>query len=139
MTDLADFLYELAGRPWRWGETDCLMVLANWIERVHGIDPGEPFRGTYNDEQSCRAVLAAHGGTLALVDRVTASIGIERLVAIPPTAGDIAVVRAPCKRRDAVALRDTGAICVGPGRFALLTPDCGVMIAPLPLRAAWRV
>lgn len=137
MSDLSAFLSDLARRRWQWGETDCLLVLADWIKAARGFDPAARFRGHYSDRDGAERYLMVNGGLLSLVTETLHDAGMTATSA--PRPGDIAVVRAPCAERAGIAMSDTGAICVAPDRFAIFTPDAGVVIAPLPLRAAWRV
>lgn len=131
---LRDWL-ELPHR-FRWGGLggdDCLMFCASWIAEVTGDDPAFDFRGSYSTEDEAKAILAAHGGTIAFVDFVTARAGIRRTD--DPQSGDIGIIRAPSWLGGAVT--EIGAIKFGPV-WACLGPG-GVVGKPAEFIAAWSV
>jgi hypothetical protein len=127
---IARFMASLARRQWEWGKTDCLMVLADWINERRGFDPAAAWRGAYSTQEECDRILKRSGGIVALVDMVLHGICPRT---DKPEAGDIAIVRTP---------KRTGAICVSADDRALLSVDRGLMIVRasiLPTVAAWRV
>jgi hypothetical protein len=61
---LARFLREIARRPFRMGQQDCGLMLADWRLAEIGIDPAREIRGHYNstDEAApARRFLATDG------------------------------------------------------------------------------
>lgn len=135
---LQEFLAALARRSWRWGETDCMMILADWVACVRGVDPAAPWRGAYADAASCAAIVVGERGLRRLACRAFAEVGLAETLA--PVAGDIALVRAPVTLRGRAVPRHTGAICVGLGGVALMTPDRGMVITrDLPIVRAWSI
>lgn len=127
--DLHAFLVELTARDFRYGETDCALVLGEWWARRHGADPACHLRGTYHDDAGCEAVLAAGGQLPRLVARLARSVGAARTS--EPQPGDVAVVR---------MLRTWwGAIMTPSGKWAIksggglyVTQNCRVV-------AAWSI
>lgn len=113
------------------------MVLADWVVATRGVDPASHVRGTYDDEESCIATLISCGGIVGCVSVALNTVGIHRCET--PQSGDIGIVRAPCVRRGRAVIRPCGALCVSPDRWALLTIDMGLVIAPLPVMRVWRV
>lgn len=135
---LSEFLADATRRRWRWGETDCMLTVCDWIAVARGFDPAAPFRGRYSDEAGCRALLASAGGLLRLVRETFTSAGLK--VTASPSAGDVAVVRAPVVRGERIVTRHTGAICVGYGGVAVMRPDRGLVIArDFPVVCAWSI
>jgi hypothetical protein len=61
-----------------WGETDCIMATCNYVRDMTGIDPAAPWRGTYIDEAGAQAIWQAHGGVLAMADRIMGQAGFNR-------------------------------------------------------------
>ncbi|QDC11713.1 hypothetical protein FHY55_19495 [Oceanicola sp. D3] len=49
-------MHRWAATPHVWGQSDCMLVLADWIQQVHGLDPAADVRGTYWDALSCQQV-----------------------------------------------------------------------------------
>ena len=64
-----------------WGETDCIMATCNHIRDVTGIDPAEPWRGSYDSEDAARALFEPWGGVLGLFDHGMTRAGFKRAVA----------------------------------------------------------
>lgn len=126
---LSSFLRDLAREPFTYGQNDCVLALANWWRSNHQIDPGERLRGTYSDLEGCEEVLAAEGGVLRLVRRVTKATGMRRI--ITPAPGDIAVVRFQGKHFGAIRT-PTGKWAIKAGDGLIVTQDCRLV-------AAWSV
>lgn len=47
-------LHRWAATPHLWGQSDCMLVLADWVQRVTGVDPAADIRGTYWDAKTCQ-------------------------------------------------------------------------------------
>ena len=118
---LTAFLQRTADLPWRWGETDCTMWVADWCIQRWGVDPAAAFRGRYRNEAEMLALTA--DGLLALV---APCMTFARLVD-EPQDGDVAVVEA--------LGRQMGAIRVGP-HWAIKT-EGGIVFAGLHPLAVW--
>ena len=125
---LKPYLHDLARRPFAWGETDCVLILADWWRLNRGVDLAADLRGTYATAEECRAVLERHGGVLRLVARRLAGAGAERTS--EPDPGDIGVLRYDGKH--------IGGLCVGDGRWAGKSLR-GVSVFPSGFVAAWKV
>lgn len=134
---LSDFLRSVAVRKWRWGETDCVMVLADWIKEARGFDPAEAWRGSYSSERECSDLLKRRRGLRRHLDDVLSAFGIARTE--NPAAGDIGLVHAPIRAGKRVRFGPVGAIYVGSGLWAVFSSDCGLVIAPLKMWTAWKV
>lgn len=89
---LREFLLDVAGRPFVWGQTDCALVIAEWWALNHGADPAAHLRGTYSTEEECLAVMERHGGVLKLVTELAEKVGAPLAVDYMP--GDFGVVSA---------------------------------------------
>lgn len=98
-------------RSSRLGEHDCGLILADWIERVTGVDPAAAVRGTYQDEASL-AALAGPLGLPRLFDRILLAGGLVRIE--QPALGDCAMIL-PADDRP------RGAICTGASPRAFVT------------------
>lgn len=136
-TLLSGYLAEVAGSRFEWGRRDCLLFAADWIKRCRGVDPAAPWRGTYVSRRGCLELLARHGGVETLVQAAMANAGIK--TADNPSPGDVALVIAPVRHGKAVVNAPVGAIAVGSSSFAVLTIDCGLVIAPLRPIVSWKV
>lgn len=132
------FLAELARRPFDAGRSNCFFVCADWVARRTGRDPAAAWRGQIHSAADVRRALRQAGGVENLAAAALAAIGVPR-AAGAPAAGDVALVLAPQRRAHLVMRGLTAALCVAPGYYALLTRDRGLVIARLPLVAAWRL
>lgn len=131
--DLSRFLREVRDRGFDWPNRNCLLLLADWIVRKRGVDPGAAWRGLCADGDEAFGVTSKAGGVVALVEQAVEPLGIKR--AAIPQRGDIAVVEDPIAGR-------MGAIVMGSAgqTFALLMPG-GLLIGRfgMALVQAWRV
>ena len=133
---LPEYLAMLARKRFVYGSTDCLMILADWVTIRRGVDPAAAWRGTYHDEAGCRAALIAGRGIVRCIEAGLAPLGIQR--AACPMRGDIGLVRTFIQRGDRAVLRQVGAICTAPGRWAVMT-DQGLVISEFQPVVAWSI
>ncbi len=92
MTPLYQELHRWMGLPFIWGETDCMLVCADWIERVRGQDPAAHLRGTYDSRGSCQRETGFLRDPIGAVESCLATIGgLDRVD--EPQRGDMAVIR----------------------------------------------
>lgn len=136
-SDLSLFLRDLAGRRWRYGETDCLMTLSDWVKRRHGVDPAAAWRGTYDSEAGAIAALHLGGGIIAMIDGALAAHGFSRSSA-PASPGNICVVRVPTVLRGRFCRASCGAIALSEAMSAALTTTGSVVAAAMPRLALWN-
>tara|TARA_Y100000815_G_scaffold275298_1_gene312744 strand:+ start:2986 stop:3408 length:423 start_codon:yes stop_codon:yes gene_type:complete len=87
-------LHRWMSLPHIWGESDCIIVLADWVLRVRGVDPAEAVRGTYCDPVSCQQVTGFLRAPVETAGRYLEAVGLTRGNALQ--IGDVAVIR----RRD---------------------------------------
>lgn len=92
MSPLYVALHHWAAVPFAWGETDCMLVLADWIMKVKACpDPAADVRYTYHDAMTCQRAVRWFTEPVAAVDRCLATIGgLPRVDA--PEPGDMAVL-----------------------------------------------
>lgn len=117
---LSSFLAEQRGQPAIWGENDCTLFCASWVEYLTGHDPGVPWRGSYTSKEGATCIVAGSGGLPALFDS-----GLEtfEFVSGPPQMGDIGVVvPRPMPIVPSHLAMPRGAICTG-SMWALKTPE----------------
>jgi len=65
---LAWFLEARMVMPFAWGLNDCAMFAADWVRDCTGDDVVADLRGAYASSEAAAAVLARHGGLLAMVN-----------------------------------------------------------------------
>jgi hypothetical protein len=86
------YVDEIASKRWQWGECDCTMAVATWIERATGVDPLAQFRGTYSTPDEARAVVKRAGGFGPTIGRLFDEMGLERT--LTPECGDVGIINA---------------------------------------------
>lgn len=136
MTPLYAELHRWATLPFVWGETDCMLCLADWVHRVRGVDPAAEIRGTYDSRGSCQRETGFLRDPVAAVERCLASVG--GLPRVPePRKGDVAVIA----YHDGERMQVAGGIwlgeawgCKGPNGTTTLSPRMVVDVL-----AAWSV
>jgi|GEM_PF-5200934 len=135
---LPEFIADLAGRKWKWSYTDCTMILSDWVFKVHGVDLGKEYRGTYSDQRQCSLLLRRAGGLRRHLGNCLSAIQVVETQT--PQRGDVGIVRVPVPKNNRAVIRSIGAICLAPDRVAIFTPDCGLLILSdtKPI-VAWRI
>jgi len=121
---LSDFIQDQHGKPFIWGERDCMIFAADAVWHLTGFDPAWNLRGTYETEDEANAIIHGAGGPANLCTR---QIGLN--------ASD---ARGLAKRGDVAMLRMDGRDVFGVvddsgKRVACLDPISGIV--RLPMRA----
>lgn len=130
MTLIAKHLRIWATSEFQWGKTDCAIVLADYVLDVTGKDGAARLRGRYTTKAGCNRVSGfLRRGLAAVVGECAANAGLA--VCEAPLRGDIGVIQFGPKVF-------AGALCLGPGRWAIKSPD-GLLTVDRPHVAAWAV
>jgi len=139
VTSLGHYLAGVTRRRWGYGSLDCCTFMADWLMARGLPDAMADRRGTYASRREYRAAIRSEGGIVASCRARFARLGLVETA--QPGHGDVALVLAPfAVRRDGrVVSAPVGAICLGRGARAVVTPDKGLVIYPLATVAAWRV
>lgn len=58
---LAEYLREMKGAEFVWGELDCCLFAADFVERITGVDHAAPFRGKYHTAAGAAKALKKYG------------------------------------------------------------------------------
>jgi hypothetical protein len=128
---LGDYLAQAARTPFRWGERDCCLWIADWLIACGHPDPAAEWRGRYRTAIGAGRILAKRAGLLSLVTTQAENTGLAKIET--PAQGDVGVVLG---RDQDGRVKPAAAICTGP-RWAVLTV-VGVSVAPASPLAAWR-
>ena len=107
-----------------WGENDCVLWCAEWINTVTGEDYAKEFRAKYSTEAEAQRLLADLGATCAadLADKYLPPIGVS------------------FAQRGDIVLHPEGAIGICDGQFShFLTVDGLSRLGTLKCLKAWRV
>lgn len=120
------FIRERAATPFRWGEQDCAMFAADWVQRAIDIDPASPWRGQYTTLGQAKLLQHRDGG---LETMITSVLG-EPIAVGFAQRGDIVL--------EVSDLGPTAGVCAGfAGVFASWE---GLIYRPMGgCTTAWRV
>jgi len=102
LTPLDTHINTWIGRPFVWGECDCMLVLADWVAEVRGVDPAAEIRGQYWDALSCERLTGFITAPVEAAARFFDTAGLERTDT--PARGDIGVLRLAGERHAVGAL-----------------------------------
>jgi hypothetical protein len=84
---LKNYLAEAVDAPMAWGESDCTMWPARWVEKARGITFQVP---VYRTRDEGHALMAKAGSLVSLWDEGLSGSGIMETYA--PEAGDVGVI-----------------------------------------------
>lgn len=129
MTLLEQFINQCRDKPFSWGELDCCLLAANWIEMNTQDDMAASFRGRYKTALGAKRLLAKNG--FESVHAVAEAYLGQSIAPLQLQRGDIALVSPP---RSEAAL----GIVAGHGVW-VMTYD-GMVIIPMRLvTKGWRL
>lgn len=122
-----------AAMPTTWGQSDCMLVLADWVARATGVDVAAEIRGKYFDAPSAEVVTGWLSDPVGCAARFFDPV-LERIEAADRAPGDIAVLMTMGQPH--------GGLWNGRSWFSKGTPDGGRRIWEIKrtgVLAAWRV
>lgn len=125
-TRLGALVSQRLPQPFAWGSNDCILFAADAVLACTGVDLAADMRGRYATEADALALLAQHGGPVALA--------VARLGRVVPVdlaqPGDIGVA--------SIAHQHRLAVCGG-GHFLAPGPAGLVSIPHAQVLRAWRI
>lgn len=75
-----------------WGETDCLLSLANIVDLVKGYDPAAEFRGRYRTKLGALRVTRKYGGFVGALDAMARRFKWEAVTPSEARVGAIGII-----------------------------------------------
>lgn len=132
------------GRPFAWGEHDCVLFALDGVRETTGADLAAPLRGRYFGVKSALAYLRANGGSLsAMIERLLGEAGLRAVEASYASRGDLALLANRSEARTGSGLPEEfdGALALIAGSHAATVPPAGsIRYVPLALALkAWRI
>jgi len=127
------FANRLIGVPFRWGESDCVMVVADYVRAVTGRDPAADLRLTYSSAGECQRVTGFFTNPLGCIAPRLEACGLRRVS--EAQKGDVGIVLQMVAGR---APQPHGAICLGQGNWLVKSQEAVAALVPLKVVAAWR-
>jgi hypothetical protein len=131
---LPGYVEELSRVPWVWGECDCTMAVATWIERITGADPLAQYRGRYHSASGAMRTARRAGGYLPALGALFAAAGLVRTQDFEP--GDVAAISPPEGFVEPVV---GSILAIRFGDLWVLKAPRGVVARPYPVIAGWRL
>lgn len=89
----ASAVIEVMDRDWQWGAADCCTSACEAFALLHGLDPMEAHRGTYQDERGAMALVARLGGWEAMCEAVAAQAGLRAVAPLEAPVGALGLAR----------------------------------------------
>lgn len=132
MDTLYAHLHKWLTEPFIWGETDCMMVLADYLIALGYDDAAAEWRGLYDSAASCQKVSGFIKDPVGVMDKAATLIGLEPTD--EPTRGDVGVVQIV----DQTGPKTMGAVCLGKN-WAFKGHNTVVIGKPISILAAWKV
>lgn len=84
------FLDKSARKATAWGDFDCMLEIADWLDQSCGLKSAEAWRGRYASEEEAYALLDPLGGFETAIRGEMARLGLAE--AVQPEFGDVALV-----------------------------------------------
>lgn len=136
---LSTYLSHAMVKPWRWGEFDCMLWVADWVKVCTGIEVAAEYRDRYTTAREARNLIKEAGGIVELMDLCVSRAGAKRT--IDPGPGDFGLVRVPFKPwRHRWIQVPAGALCLRDDMWAMKPADGSqLIIHPFPVVAAWTL
>jgi hypothetical protein len=133
MTPLAAELNRWSAVPFRWGETDCVMLMADWAARWLGVDPAADMRLAYGTAGECQRVTQFFTDPLGTVEPRVKAAGGRPADPAPGCIGVVLQMVAPGQARP------HGAVYVKDGLWAA-KGETGLHIGkPLKVLGCWDI
>lgn len=138
---MTDPVFQEANRwlatPFVWGETDCMLMLADWVVAQTGCaDPCAAIRGIYRDPVGCEQLTGFLSSPMTVMGWYAVRAGLQPTAV--PRRGDIGLVSVALAGRRALVC---GALCLGTHWLLRTEADGAWVLAHdrVTLRAAWHV
>jgi hypothetical protein len=133
---LTAYLAQVSPEPWKWGTSDCTMMVCDWVRLETGVDPAERYRGVYTNEDEAQALHRKDGGFVFIVREEFERVGLVETAG--PQTGDVGIVDAPLRMSGRLPV--CGAVlAVRLGSFWAVRAMRGVRASELPTIRAWAL
>ena len=110
-----------ASTPFRYGQCDCTLWVADWVLLITGRDPAGPWRGRYASRLGWLRLARREGGLVAGAERALWSLGWHRIDPAAARLGDVGIV--PLRGAEGMAIRGATGWLVKSGDGLYRTPS----------------
>jgi hypothetical protein len=128
---LNGFLDRSARHPFQWGQHDCMLDVADWLDHACGLDLASRWRGRYASEAELEALLAPLGGFGPVMQAEAELAGLAEATELDP--GNVALVTLSGQDKP------LGAILMPSGRWRLRTLSGFVVTAAVSILTMWSL
>lgn len=128
---LKAFLDKSAKHSFAWGEHDCMLEVADWLDYACGLGAASAWRGTYSSEAELDTMVEPLGGFEEAMRAEAATLGLEE--ATQPLFGDVALVTLAGQDKP------LGAVLMPSGRWRMRTLTGFVVTADVTVIIAWSL
>jgi hypothetical protein len=90
---LADLIARRVQAPFRWGQNDCGLFVADAVHTMTNWDPAASLRGTYASRRTAQAALARWGGLAGFVEACAAQRNAQPIEPLAAQRGDVGLTR----------------------------------------------
>lgn len=126
---LPAFLDRTARKPFEWGQSDCMLEVADWLDFCCRLGAADAWRGRYSNEYEADALMPA--GLVAGMVSEAARLGLQETA--EPLPGDVAVVSIPGQGKP------LGAIRLLSGRWRMKTTAGILTMREVTVLVAWSL
>lgn len=130
-TKLMAFLDRSVKHPFEWGQHDCMLEVADWLDFACGMDVARLWRGTYDSEAELEALVEGVGGLEQAMHDEALRLGLAETV--EPLAGDFGLVTLPGQEKP------LGAILMPSGRWRMKTLTGIALRRDVTVIVAWSL
>lgn len=118
--------------PYVWGQSDCILVLADRVLSCTGVDPASDFRFGYSSAGECQRLTKFFTEPLSAIGPPMDAIAQR---SNDPKRGDVGILLSV----SGAGSRPYGAMCLG-GMWAAFSEDSGVMVhCAQKILVAWSI
>ena len=133
MTPLFAELHRWARLPFIWGESDCALVVCDWVHAVRGVDPGASLRFAYGTAGELQRLTGFFTDPLGVVTPLMVAAGLLKTDA--PSRGDVGMLLRPRAPGNATP---HAALCLG-DVWAVKSETGVTAYRPTKILRAWSV
>ncbi len=124
---LNEYVQKAAGSKFTWGEVDCCLFAADFVNDITGVDHAKRFRGKYKTPKGAAGALKRIGkGAVA----ETVSSMLSKIPVLMAQRGDVVAYKSD--------VGDALGICLGEHSL-FLGPEGSVFVKTADCFAAWKV
>lgn len=133
MTPIMAEINRWTGLRFVWGISDCVMIVADWVQRHTGIDPAADLRMTYGTAGECQRVTRFFTDPVGVIAPRMAAAGLP--ITAEPVRGDVGVLM---QVTEGGVIRPHAGLCMGKN-WAVLGVAGVEVGTPAKVVAAWAV